>query len=179
MNNTIIIVSKDSALCRISLSENEGKITAKKCRPEAITNSSKNRAANRINALNEVVNCLKQIDKKTELTTPIKILTIDMVLTPIQNGTPLFWFANENRTSSGDELDPKEMELWLQFYELYGRNIMKVIFGSVASAASFAKNSKYPITKDMRTIAEYIKLAWEDVDTRVSATIEDIETDEI
>ncbi len=178
MNNTIIIIAKEEAVCRYSLSTNEeGKTVAKKCTPEAVVGSNV-KAASRINALNDVVHCLQQIDKKDKLSSPIKILTIDMVLNPITNGTPLFWFANEGKTSSGEELNKKEIDLWTEFYSLYGRNVTKVIFGSVSSAVTFARNSKYPITKDMRTIAEYINSAWDDVNAK-SKTVEDMETDEI
>lgn len=178
MNNTIIIVAKETAISRVSISNCDGKIVAKKFAPTAIVTSGK--AISRINALNDIVACLKQIDAKTEIEGgPIKILTIDMVLNPITNGTPLFWFMNDGKTSSGEELSDKELNLWHDFYYYYGRNITKVIFDSVSRAATFTTHSKYPITRDMKTIAEYIKHAWEDVDARTTVSVEDVETDEI
>lgn len=177
MNNTIIIVGKESAVCRISLSEQNNKIIAKKHNTDGYITGVK--AQNRICTLAEVVNCLEQIDKKTELATPITIYTIDMVYNPISNGTPLFWFANDNKTLSGEALEEKETDLWTKFYDLYGRNITKVIFKSVSAAVQYARSSKFAITRDTKTIAEYIKNAWDDVDARSQSMIEDVMDDEI
>lgn len=158
--------------------------------------------ATRINALNALVNYMKKISENIKFKKdqeisgeqketqekpeypeyqekyqePIIVYAIQALSDFIINKTALYWLSSDGKMLNGTPVNPKELKLWDEFYDLMKELEPILIFKGIQET-KIDPNFRYKITEDKRILNTYATQVWDMVNTH-KETYEQINDEE-